>query len=134
MQVHKELTSSQQFGDEKIDVLFRQSPKPTEPGLFSLYYAPFEPRTYVEDGIICEQDVAVTLRDGTVIYTDIYRPEGATDLPAIIAWSPYGKRHGFAPKGTQAFLSLGVPPGPSPRARSSKVLTRPTGVGGGTRS
>ena len=31
---------------------------------------PLNPRTYLaEDGILCEQDVAVTLRDGIVIYT-----------------------------------------------------------------
>ena len=35
--------------------------------------------------ILFERDVAVTLRDGTVIYVDIYRPPGATDVPAIMA-------------------------------------------------
>jgi len=110
----QEVTSTQRFGDETIDVIFR--PSPTEPGM--LYYAPFQPRVYVENGIVCEQDVAVTLRDGTVIYTDVFRPEGATNLPSIVAWSPYGKRHGQAPKGTQAFLALGVPPGTtSPSAK-----------------
>ena len=39
-----------------------------------------------------ERDVAVTMRDGITIYTDILRPEGVTDLPAIVAWSPYGKQ------------------------------------------
>ena len=41
--------------------------------------------------ILWERDVAVKLRDGTVIYTDIFRPVGARDLPAIIAWSLMGK-------------------------------------------
>ena len=45
--------------------------------------------------ILFERDVAVTLRDGTTIYVDVYRPPGATDVPAIIAWSPYGKEGGF---------------------------------------
>jgi predicted acyl esterase len=45
--------------------------------------------------IIFERDVAVTLRDGTIIYTDIFRPVGGTHLPAIIAWSPYGKEGGL---------------------------------------
>ena len=45
--------------------------------------------------ILFERDVAVTLRDGTIIYVDIYRPPGATDIPAIIAWSPYGKEGGY---------------------------------------
>jgi uncharacterized protein len=44
--------------------------------------------------ILFERDVAVPLRDGIVIYTNIFRPVGATDVPAIIAWSPYGKEGG----------------------------------------
>ncbi|MCV9880201.1 CocE/NonD family hydrolase [Brenneria izbisi] len=49
--------------------------------------------------IIFERDVAVTLRDGTTMYTDVFRP--ATDgqyagqqHPALTAWSPYGKEIG----------------------------------------
>lgn len=39
-----------------------------------------------------ERDVPVTLRDGVVIYVDILRPPGETaKLPALVAWSPYGK-------------------------------------------
>lgn len=107
MTTRERLTTPQKFGDEEIEVRFRE---PVEgPGM--LYYAPFEPGKHVDNGILCEQDVEVRLRDGTVIYTDIYRPVGAKDLPAIVAWSPYGKRHGFAPKGAQSFLALGVPPG-----------------------
>jgi predicted acyl esterase len=46
--------------------------------------------------ILFESDVAVTLRDGTVIYTDIYRPTNSTGkIPTIMAYSPYGKRGGF---------------------------------------
>jgi predicted acyl esterase len=42
--------------------------------------------------IIWDRDLPVTLRDGTVIYTDVFRPaNNPTNLPAIIAWSPYGK-------------------------------------------
>ena len=42
--------------------------------------------------IIHDRDVPVTLRDGTVIYTDILRPAGSpTNLPALISYSPYGK-------------------------------------------
>jgi len=41
--------------------------------------------------IIRERDVPITLRDGTVIYTDVYLPVGGRQVPAIIAWSPYGK-------------------------------------------
>ena len=61
-----------------------------------------------EDGIICEQDVPATLRDGTIIYSDIYRPAGQTNLPAIISWSYFGKRPGDAATEWQL---MGVPPG-----------------------
>lgn len=41
--------------------------------------------------VIWERDDAVTLRDGTTIYTDIYRPAVKEKVPAVISWSPYGK-------------------------------------------
>ncbi|KAG7405483.1 Cocaine esterase [Fusarium oxysporum f. sp. rapae] len=44
--------------------------------------------------IIFERDVPVTLRDGVVMYTDIFRPIGNGTYPAIVAWSPYGKEIG----------------------------------------
>lgn len=44
--------------------------------------------------ILFEKDVPVTLRDGTVIYTDIFRPVDEEKHPAIMAWSPYGKEIG----------------------------------------
>lgn len=37
------------------------------------------------------KDVAVPLRDGAIIYIDIYLPKGASDVPVIVSWSPYGK-------------------------------------------
>lgn len=44
--------------------------------------------------ILVEQDVGVTLRDGVVIRTDIYRPADGGKCPSIMGWSPYGKRLG----------------------------------------
>jgi len=41
--------------------------------------------------IVWDRDVPVTLRDGITIYTDILRPVGDGRVPAIVAWSPYGK-------------------------------------------
>jgi len=38
-----------------------------------------------------DRDVPVILRDGVTIYTDILRPMGDGEVPAIVAWSPYGK-------------------------------------------
>lgn len=56
--------------------------------------APPAYRRTVEDGMIVERDVAVTMRDGVRIYVDVYRPAGE-HIPAapLIAWGPYGK-HG----------------------------------------
>ena len=47
-----------------------------------------------EDGMLIERNVAVTLSSGIRMYIDIYRPQGEagkSDLPIILAWSPYGK-------------------------------------------
>jgi predicted acyl esterase len=41
--------------------------------------------------IMFESDVAVTLRDGVVLYADIFRPPGGEDLPTVMAWTPFGK-------------------------------------------
>jgi uncharacterized protein len=70
---------------------------------------PFNPRTYLATPeIICEQDVPVKMRDGVTIYTDIYRPVGQTNIPAIISWSSFGKRPG---DGFDEWQVIGVPPG-----------------------
>lgn len=44
--------------------------------------------------IILERDIAVTLRDGVVIYADVFRPADNEKHPAIMAMSPYGKEIG----------------------------------------
>lgn len=74
---------------------------------------PFNPRTYeAAPGIICEQDAAVPMRDGVVLYADIYRPADTGEkVPAILAWSNYGKRpNEFRPKELAGFTP-GVPQG-----------------------
>lgn len=58
--------------------------------------------------IIFEKDIAVTLRDGTTIYADVFRPAGTGKVPVIIAWSPYGKSGGTAPRTTHLFTMLGM--------------------------
>lgn len=47
--------------------------------------------------ILYERDVSVKLRDGTTIYTDLYRPPGADTpkVPAIVNAGPFGKLEGF---------------------------------------
>lgn len=42
-----------------------------------------------------DHDIEFKTRDGSRLYADIYRPEGFEQekLPAIISWSPYGKKY-----------------------------------------
>ncbi|WP_237882413.1 CocE/NonD family hydrolase [Pseudomonas sp. PGPR40] len=55
-------------------------------------YPGLNPQTkQVAEGIIFQQDVAIKLRDGTIIYADLYRPSDARDVPCVIGWAPYGK-------------------------------------------
>ncbi|KAF9875930.1 hydrolase CocE/NonD family protein [Colletotrichum karsti] len=44
--------------------------------------------------ILFERDVPVTLRDGITIFTDVFRPATNDSVPALVAWSPYGKEIG----------------------------------------
>lgn len=81
--------------DPPFDVIWRKSNSPDDP---SSGYPGFAPGSRVEDGMRIERDVAVKMRDGVTIYTDVYRPDGAENVPAIIAWSPYGKQPGKGPR------------------------------------
>jgi predicted acyl esterase len=48
-------------------------------------------REFVAETIF-ERDVEIPMRDGTVLRGDVFRPSDVTSkVPAIIAWSPYGK-------------------------------------------
>ena len=72
------------------------------------FLSAFNPHTYEPaPGIICEQDVAVEMRDGVKIYVDIYRPKTEEKVPLIISWSFYGKRP-F--DGQSDWQIMGVPP------------------------
>ena len=108
MQDKREVTSEMRcFGDEEIEVIFRKV-RPIDDT--RVRYPGFKQETkvllrgYVHKkgarplpcDIIFERDVAVTLRDGVIIYTDIFRPASGTNFPAIVAWSPYGKEEGIS--------------------------------------
>lgn len=56
------------------------------------------------------KDVAVKMRDGVTIYTDIFMPAESeeTKFPTLIAWSPYGKSAGTAPRYVNMFNMLGM--------------------------
>jgi len=74
--------------NKTFEMRFWKGMPPTEGG-----YPGFNPRTEKAEGIICEYDIAVAMRDGVKIYVDIFRPEKEGRYPVLIAWSPYGK-HG----------------------------------------
>lgn len=73
------------------------------------YCAKLNPHTYeAAPGIMCEQDQACTLRDGTIIYADIYRPNNTAEkVPVIVSWGPFGKRPA---EGQDDWKLMGVPP------------------------
>ena len=62
----------------------------------------------LECDIVFERDVEVELRDGVKLLADIYRPVDSENVPAIVAWSPYGKRDGYFHLGLYPFRS-GLP-------------------------
>lgn len=48
----------------------------------------------LESDLICDYNIGVPMRDGTIIYCDVRRPvpkDPAEKVPAIFAWCPYGK-------------------------------------------
>lgn len=40
---------------------------------------------------VWERDVEIPMRDGTILRADVFRPVESAKVPAIVAWSPYGK-------------------------------------------
>jgi uncharacterized protein len=106
----------EKFGDEEVEVIYRRARTPKSPSeagesadISAFGFCPdLNTRTYIaEPGILCEQDVPMKLRDGVTIYTDIFRPIGATNVPAIVNWSYFGKRQ----QENHEWQAMGVPPG-----------------------
>jgi uncharacterized protein len=103
MAERERVTKKIRYGDQELDVeMIRMMQPASQEELDAMdpetrdtckFMSPFQQRTYMpEDGIICEQDVAVKMRDGVTIYADIYRPVGQLGIPVILSWSFYGKR------------------------------------------
>jgi predicted acyl esterase len=68
--------------------------------------------------ILVEHDVSITMRDGAVLRADIYRPPPASDsepaekVPAILCWSPFGKKfNGLMSLSLMTPWDLGLPSG-----------------------
>ena len=92
---------------EELDALRAQGREVMGPGLFSVL-AKFNPHTYdCGNGILCDQDVCIELRDGTKMYADIYRPKTDEPVPVIVSWGPFGKRPS---EGMDEWKLMGVPP------------------------
>lgn len=57
------------------------------------------PRGYRKDGgrrafpaaTVWERDIEIPMRDGAILRADTFRPADSDKVPAIVAWSPYGK-------------------------------------------
>lgn len=43
--------------------------------------------------LIWEKDIPITMRDGVILYGDVFRPVDSDEhpVPALMPWSPYGK-------------------------------------------
>ena len=118
------ITKKEMYGDVEVEVIYREARRPASSdivntsdvgedekdlGNLNMGYCPdLNHRTYMaENGILCEQDVPIKMRDGITIYTDIYRPVDQTNLPVIISWSIFGKRQA---EGSTEWQLIGVPP------------------------
>ncbi|KAH7366681.1 Alpha/Beta hydrolase protein [Pyrenochaeta sp. MPI-SDFR-AT-0127] len=90
-------------------------------------YKGFNPRTEIlpkgwrsredarplSEDLLVEHDVGVKVRDGCTLYCDIYRPNtsDSRSLPAIVAWSPFGKKHNGIDMMSKVKWGCGVPKG-----------------------
>ncbi|KAF1812563.1 hydrolase CocE/NonD family protein [Eremomyces bilateralis CBS 781.70] len=96
----------------EIDIILKESPSTTQGHAL---YLGFKQETelltkgsILKDGalalpcdILWEKDVELRLRDGTTIYTDVFRPpNGGKIIPAIISSAGFGKQGGLNRMGT----------------------------------
>lgn len=58
--------------------------------------------------MVVERDVAVPLRDGVRLYADVFRPAEGGPVPALLAWTPYGKHEGTLAYLVRAYPAAGV--------------------------
>lgn len=97
-------------------------PKPGEGGYVGLnpyvetlpagWKAPHKNARPITCDILIEHDVAIKMRDGANLYADVLRPpENKEPVPAIICWSPFGKKfNGIASLELMTPWNLGIPP------------------------
>ncbi len=99
------IIATKTYSGKDFPVYYRQVLKPEA---VRARYTGFQPETVVlkagtirREGamalptdILLQRDQAIELRDGTVIYADIFRPADGEKHPAILCISPYGKEVG----------------------------------------
>ncbi|KAF9885272.1 hypothetical protein FE257_013070 [Aspergillus nanangensis] len=61
--------------------------------------------------ILVQHDIGIQVRDGCTLYCDIYRPSGATKVPGIVCWSPFGKKFNGIGMMKNVMWGCGVPDG-----------------------
>lgn len=102
---------TEEYGGKEFKLLMHE--QPVELGFRTDYYAPLQPETTYADGIREDRDVAIPISGGRTVYADVFRPEDKLEnLPVIMMWTPYGKRHWYGAKETPGLhQAMGVPKG-----------------------
>lgn len=66
----------------------------------------------LSEPILVEHDVGIKVRDGCMLYCDIFRPpQTSGKVPAIVCWSPFGKKHNGIGMMKKIPWGVGVPQG-----------------------
>ena len=94
-----------------IDVIFRPANHNLKRWLEFEHTTQILPKGWVKapgrrplpEDIVFEKDIPISMRDGTIIRTDVFRPSYAgkgKPVPALLAWRPYGKQGNGIPSPT----------------------------------
>ncbi len=102
---HKLYAPSQPLPPERTGVLTAFDPGTRTLPAGTRIAPPFRP---LPVDIVLEKDIPVTLRDGTTIHVDVFRPVGTEPVPVIVAWSPYGKGQGTSDSVKGVFAIVGL--------------------------
>ena len=70
------------------NLLSPSHPKEAKPGWNDIIVATMH---YGHKRMVLEKDVAVALRDGTVVYANVFRPSEAGRFPVVVSFDVYGK-------------------------------------------
>ncbi|KAH8900666.1 alpha/beta-hydrolase [Thozetella sp. PMI_491] len=110
------------FEDCEVPVEPLQAPTPERDGYLGLnphsevlhagWKSPHPDARPIPCEILVEHDVAFKMRDGIQLYADILRPPSKDRVPALICWSPFGKKfNGLTSLGYMTPWNLGIPAG-----------------------